>query len=64
MSHQFLFELDVYNLANNSKHQPNLLLICGLTIQSLGIDNLININNWPYLRINDFQLMNRIRSLA
>ncbi len=28
------------------------------------IVSLININNWPYLGINNFQLMNQIRTLA
>ncbi len=28
------------------------------------IVSLININNWPYIGINNFQLMNQIRTLA
>ncbi len=28
------------------------------------IVSLININNWPYLGINNFQLMNQIRTQA
>ncbi len=28
------------------------------------IVSLININNWPYLGINNFQLMHQIRTLA
>ncbi len=37
-----------------------------LTLYSLAvvIVSLININNWPYLGINNFQLMNQIRTLA
>ncbi len=31
---------------------------------ALVIVSLININNWPYIGINNFQLMNQIRTLA
>ncbi len=31
---------------------------------ALVIVSLININNWPYIGINNFQLMNKIRTLA
>ncbi len=31
---------------------------------ALVIVSLININNWPYMGINNFQLMNQIRTLA
>ncbi len=39
---------------------------CNMQRTSLAvvIVSLININNWPYLGINNFQLMNQIRTLA
>ncbi len=44
-------------------HIESLIYITNHSL-SVIIVSLININNWPYLRINNFQLMDQTRSMA
>ncbi len=43
-----------------------IVCLASLCLGSLSvvIVSLIDINNWPYLRINNFQLMDQTRSMA